>query len=213
MAMDIVNPAIAKYLDDLLPAREPWFLEMEKMAEKNNFPAVGPQVGMLLEILARAIAARRIMELGSGFGYSGLWFARALPEDGFLLLSDFAEENRRRAEENFKKAGKSGIMEFRVGDALELLKQEKGPYDLIFNDIEKEFYPQVIDPAYRLLRKGGLFITDNTLWYGRVTAGQATLDKNAAFIREFNTRLMAHKGFLTVIIPLRDGVSVSIKYQ
>lgn len=209
MDINIIHPAIERYLDELLPDREPWFIEMEKMAEEENFPAVGPQVGMLLEIVARSINARRIMELGSGFGYSGLWFARALPPDGYLLLTDFEEKNQRLAEENFKKAGKSGIMEFRVGDALQLLKEEKGPYDIIFNDVDKEFYPQVIEPVYQLLRKGGLFITDNTLWYGRVT--QPHPDETTALIQEFNRRLKAHKGFLTTQLPLRDGLSISIK--
>jgi caffeoyl-CoA O-methyltransferase len=209
MPVDIVHPEIEKYLDSLLPAREPWFIEMEKMSEAEDFPAVGPQVGMLLEILARAINAKRIMELGSGFGYSGLWFARALPADGYLLLTDFEEKNQQLAEKYFKTAGKDYMMEFRVGDALELLKGEKGPYDLIFNDIDKEFYPQVIEPVYRLLRKGGLFITDNTLWYGKVT--REPPDLTTGFIREFNLRLKSHKGFLTNWLPLRDGLSVSIK--
>jgi predicted O-methyltransferase YrrM len=209
MDIDIIHPAIERYLDELLAEREPWFIKMEKMAEEEDFPAVGPQVGMLLEILARSINARRIMELGSGFGYSGLWFARALPPDGYLLLTDFEEKNQRLAEANFREAGKSGIMEFRVGDALQLLKEEKGPYDIIFNDVDKEFYPQVIEPVYRLLRKGGLFITDNTLWYGRVT--QPNPDETTTLIQEFNRHLMGHKGFLTTQLPLRDGISVSIR--
>jgi predicted O-methyltransferase YrrM len=209
MDIDIVHPEIEEYLYSLLPAREPWFIEMEKMAWEEDFPAVGPQVGMLLELLARAINARRIMELGSGYGYSGLWFARALPPDGYLLLTDFEGKNRQLAEKYFKKAGKDYIMEFRVGDALELLNREKKPYDLIFNDIDKEFYPQVIEPVYSLLRKGGLFITDNTLWYGKVT--RESPDQTTGFIREFNVRLKSHKGFLTTWLPLRDGISVSIK--
>jgi len=209
MDINIVHPEIEKYLGSLLPVREPWFMEMEKMAEEEDFPAVGPQVGMLLEILARAINAKRIMELGSGFGYSGLWFARALPADGYLLLTDFDKKNQHLAEKYFKTAGKDHMMEFRVGDALELLNREKGPYDLIFNDIDKEFYPQVIEPVYRLLRKGGLFITDNTLWDGKVI--QESPDRTTGFIREFNLRLKSHKGFLTNWLPLRDGLSVSIK--
>jgi caffeoyl-CoA O-methyltransferase len=207
--MFILEPKIDNYLESLLPERERWFLEMEQAAKQRNFPAVGPQVGMLLEILARSINAKRIMELGSGYGYSGLWFARALPPDGYLLLSDFDEANREAAGKYFKMAGKTGIMEFRVIDALILLEQEKGPYDIIFNDVDKEFYPEVIEPARRLLRTGGLFITDNTLWYGKVAGDNP--DKTTGFIREFNNRLKAHKGFLTVQIPLRDGVSVSIK--
>lgn len=209
MDMEIVNPKIESYIDGLLPERGPVFHEMEKMAEEANFPAVGPQVGVLLELLARSVNARRIMELGSGFGYSGLWFARALPPDGYLLLTDFEAYNREMAEANFKKAGKSALMEFRVGDALKLLEAEKGPYDIIFNDVDKEFYPKLIEPVYRLLRRGGLFITDNTLWYGRVASGHR--DEPTDAVREFNNRLKAHKGFLTVQLPLRDGVGVCIK--
>jgi caffeoyl-CoA O-methyltransferase len=207
--LDIIHPGIEKYLDDLLPERDPLLLELEALAKAKGFPAVGPQVGLLLEILARSLKAKRIMELGSGFGYSGLWFAKALPVDGYLLLTDFREKNRQLAEEHFKRAGKSHMMEFRVGDALALLKEEKEPYDIIFNDIDKELYPQVIEPAYRLLRPGGCFITDNTLWYGRVIRQEP--DNVTQRIREFNTRLKTHRGFLTLQLPLRDGVSVSIK--
>ncbi len=209
MDINIVHPAVEEYLDRLLPGREPWFVEMEDDAHDEDFPIIGPQVGRLLEVLARGIGARRVMELGSGFGYSGLWFARALPADGYLLLTDFEESNRRLAEENFQRAGKSGLMEFRVGDALTILKNVEGPFDIIFNDIDKELYPMVIEPVYRLLRPGGLFITDNTLWYGRVTNPHA--DEATASVQEFNRRLKEHKGFLTVQLPLRDGVSLSIK--
>ena len=209
MDIEIVNPKIEGYMDGLLPEREPLFYEMEKMAGEENFPAVGPAVGMLLELLARSVNARRIMELGSGFGYSGLWFARALPPDGYLLLTDFEEKNRELAEANFERAGKRTLMEFRVGDALKLLEEEKDPYDIIFNDVDKEFYPLLIEPVYRRLRKGGLFITDNTLWHGRVAAGYSDAPTDA--VREFNQRLMAHKGFLTVQLPLRDGVGVCMK--
>lgn len=209
MDIEIVNPKIESYIDGLLPEREPLFYQMEKMAGDADFPAVGPQVGRVLELLARAVNARRIMELGSGFGYSGLWFARALPPDGYLLLTDFEEKNRKLAEANFEKAGKSALMEFRVGDALKLLGEETQPYDIIFNDVDKEFYPQLVEPVYRLLRKGGLFITDNTLWYGRVAAGHN--DEPTGAVREFNKRIMAHNGFLSVQLPLRDGVGVCIK--
>jgi predicted O-methyltransferase YrrM len=212
MKIDIVNPNVDKYLQDLLPAREPWFLEMEELAKAEDFPAIGPQVGRLLEVLARSIRAERIMELGSGFGYSGLWFARALPENGYILLSDFEAKNRELAETFFRMAGKQQLMQFRVGDALTLLEQEKGPYDIIFNDIDKELYPAVIEPVHRLLRSGGLFITDNTLWEGKVcTDNPEEIDETTAAVLEFNRRLKAHPGFVTTWLPLRDGVSVSVK--
>lgn len=212
MTIDIVNPEIEGYLNTLLPDREPWFIEMEAKAAAEEFPAVGPQVGIFLELLARSVGAQRIMELGSGFGYSGLWFSRALPEDGYILLSDFEEDNKELAKKYFKQAGKEHLMEFKTGDALTLLAEEKGPFDIIFNDIDKEFYPQVIDPVFSLLRPGGLFITDNTLWDGKVVleAIEAS-DAATAAVKEFNRRLKAHTGFVTSWLPLRDGLSVCIK--
>ncbi len=211
MELDIVNPSIERYLEGLLRSRDPWFLEMEELAKKEDFPAIGPMVGTMLEILARSINARRIMELGSGYGYSGLWFARALPPDGYLLLSDFDEDNKVLAEKYFDMAGKRHLMEFRVGDALALMKAEARPYDIIFNDVDKELYPKVIEPVYHLLRVGGLFITDNTLWSGKVAGPPDPCDRVTNAVKDFNRKLNAHPGFLTTWLPMRDGLSISIK--
>lgn len=211
MSIEITNHKIEQYLEQLLPTREPWFLEMEELARKKNFPAVGPQVGTLLELMARSIKAERIMEMGSGYGYSGLWFAKALPKDGYLLLTDFEEENRKQAEKYFHMAGQTHLMEFKTGDALSLLAEEKEPFDIIFNDIDKELYPAVIDPVHRLLRPGGLFITDNTLWEGNLVQDPGTDDAPSAAVRLFNEKLKNHPGFLTSWLPLRDGISISSK--
>jgi caffeoyl-CoA O-methyltransferase len=207
--MHIVHPEIEKYLAGLLPGRPAIFYELEEMAKKEDFPAVGPEVGTLLEILAGSIKAKRILELGSGFGYSGLWFARALPPDGKIILTDFEESNYSLARENFKKAGYAHLMEFKVGDALRLLNELAGPFDIIFNDVDKELYSRVIDPAHALLREGGLFITDNTLWHGKVVAAEA--DETTRAILDFNLKLKNHRGFRTMQLPLRDGLSISIK--
>lgn len=207
--MHIVNPDVEAYLESLLPARDEIFYEMERMAEERDFPAVGPQVGMLLEILARSINARRILELGSGFGYSGIWFASALPADGQIILTDFEAENETLAQQFFEQAGYSHLMKFLLGDALKLLAGVQGPFDIIFNDVDKEFYPLVIEPAHGLLRVGGLFITDNTLWYGK--PAQPNPDATTRAIQEYNQKLKEHPGFLTVQLPLRDGLSLSIK--
>jgi predicted O-methyltransferase YrrM len=210
--MDFIKEPVNRYLEGLLNPREPWFVEMEALAEEKNFPAIGPMVGVLLELLARSINAKRIMELGSGYGYSGLWFSKALPEDGYILLSDFKEDNRQLAEKYFEMAGKREIMEFRTGDAQSLLKEEKDPYDIIFCDIDKKYYPDVIEPVFQLLRPGGLFITDNTLWSGRVAQDPPDeSDEATVAVKEFNRRLKEHPGFLTSWIPIRDGVSVAHK--
>lgn len=207
--MNIVDPRIQTYMENCLPPRDPIFKDLENKAENDNFPAVGPQVGFLLEIIARSIRARTIMELGSGFGYSGLWFARALQPGGKLILTDFREENQEMAETYFKRAGFQNLMEFRVGHALELLEAEAGPLDIIFNDVDKQDYPRVIPLAHERLRSGGYLITDNTLWYGKVAEPEP--DQTTEAILEFNRKLQEHRGFLTVPIPIRDGISLSLK--
>ena len=207
--MHIVHPEIETYLESLLPPRQSIFYEMEERAEKEDFPVVGPQVGTLLEVLARSIYAKQILELGSGFGYSGLWLARALPPDGKIILSDFEKANQSLAKQNFKKAAYEYLMEFKVGDALQIMEEFEGPFDIIFNDVDKEFYTRVIDPVHALLRVGGLFITDNTLWYGKVVEEEVDEATNA--IREFNLKLRKHNGFQTIQLPVRDGLSISIK--
>jgi len=207
--MNIVDPRIETYMENHLPPRDSLFIEMEKKAKDDNFPAVGPQVGFFLEIITRSIRARKIMELGSGYGYSGLWFARALQPDGRLILTDFKKENRDLALTFFKRAGLHQVMEFRLGDALELLKAEAGPLDIIFNDVDKQEYPNVIPLAFERLRPGGFLITDNTLWYGKIV--EPDPDQTTEAILEFNRKLQEHKGFLTVHLPIRDGISLSIK--
>ena len=207
--MDIINQQIEAYLESLDPPRDPVFLKMEAMAEEREFPAVGPQVGLLLYILAAAIGARRILELGSGFGYSGLWFAKALPADGELILSDFESGNKFLAESFFAEAGVALRMSFQVGDALKILARQEGEFDIIFNDIDKEAYPGTIDSVYQKLRSGGLFITDNTLWYGKVAEDNP--DEPTRAVLGFNDGLKNHPGFLSLQLPLRDGIAVAMK--
>lgn len=207
--MEIVNSGINQYVDDLLPDRPQVFREMEARAQREGFPIVGPQVGTLLELLARAIGARQVIELGSGFGYSGLWLARGLESGSRIILTDHSEENKRTAERNFAGLGLREMLDFRLGNAVAIFTQEAGPFDLIFNDVDKEEYPAIIDLAYPRLRRGGLLVTDNTLWSGQVVA--ADPDVTTQRIQEFNRKLAAHQGFLTVQIPIRDGVAVSVK--
>ena len=207
--MKILHPSIARYLQSLLPPRPDIFLELEQRAESENFPAIGPQVGLLLELLARAIKARRVIDLGSGYGYSGLWLARGMALDGKIILTDSREENKNEAQRHFARIGLEKMLDYRVGNAVEIFSGESGPFDLIFNDVDKEDYPKIIDLAHERLRSGGLLITDNTLWDGKVTKRRP--DQTTRAIIEFNRRLAQHEGFLTVQIPIRDGVAVSAK--
>jgi len=187
-------------------------LKMEEMAKSNGFPIVGPQVGRLLGILARNAGARRILELGSGYGYSALWFARAMPRGGMVLCTDLSQENCDQALAFFREAGLEESIRFHVGDALSFARAQSEPFDIVFNDIDKENYPESIDVALPLLRAGGLFITDNVLWDGKVAAAK-TLDATTEAIRRFNSVLMSRDNLETVILPVRDGVAICQKVR
>lgn len=207
--LNITHPEIERYLDSLLPQRDAVFIEMEKYADKEGFPAVGPQVGALLALLVNISGASKILELGSGFGYSAMWMAKAMTTEGIIILTDESADFKKKAAGYFEKIGLSDRIEYKVGNSIQIMTELTGPFDLIFNDIDKEDYPAVIDLAYPRLRKGGILVTDNTLWYGHVVSDEP--DETTRAILKHNDVLTSHSGFFTVQLPLRDGLSVSVK--
>ena len=206
----ILNPAIDQYLDSLLPARDPVLEEMEKQAAQRDIPIVGPAVGRVLYQYARLINANKIFEMGSAIGYSTLWWARAVGDGGQVFYTDGNPKNADEARGYFRKAGVEGRIHIAVGDALELLSEQKQEFDIIFNDVDKEDYPRVLHMVSSRLRRGGLFITDNALWYGRVIEAEPKMPSTRA-VQEFNRRLYAMQEFFTTIIPIRDGLAVAVK--
>ena len=207
----IVNPDIEEYIESFSPPGDKVRREMEGYARENGFPIIGPAVGRLIYQLTLISGAEEIIELGSGFGYSAYWFGKALAVlgRGRVIFTDASRENAALAEDYLSRAGLMDRVEIRVGDAAAILDAEKGPFDIIFNDVDKEEYPLLVGKAYAKLRKGGLFITDNALWHGRVLSeddSPATLG-----VREFTRLLYSEPGFYSTIIPVRDGVSVSLK--
>jgi caffeoyl-CoA O-methyltransferase len=206
----IVDPRIESYIASLDGHADPVLAAMEALAERKGFPIIGRQAGTLLGILARGIGARRVLELGSGYGYSAQWFAHALPEDGLVICTDLSSDNRDRAMGYFRTAGLARKIEFRVGDALEIARTLTGPFDIVFNDIDKEEYPASVDVAVALLRPGGLFITDNVLWDGKVADDGAT-DPTTEAVRKFNRLIFSRDDLDSIILPLRDGVAVCRK--
>ena len=167
--------------------------------------------GSLLHILARAVRARRILELGTAIGYSGTWLARALPDDGELVTVEHNAETAAIARKNMEKTGVATKVKILVGDAQGILKDLKGPFDFIFNDIDKAGYPAVLDPAIVRLRVGGLLVTDNVLWHGDVARKDRSSETQA--IRTYNERLAKDPRMIASIVPLRDGVSVALKVR
>lgn len=210
MPAKIVNAAVEKYMLGLLPERDAVLREMEKQAQRRDIPIVGPAVGRLLYQYARLIQAKTVFEMGSAIGYSTLWWARAVGDSGSVFYTDGDRKNADEARGYFQRAGMEGRITIGVGDALELLSEQKQQFDIIFNDVDKEDYPRVLHLVSSRLRKGGLFITDNVLWSGRVTEAKPKANSTRA-IQEFNRRLYTMAEFFTTIIPLRDGLAVAIK--
>ncbi len=206
----MIEPALETYLDSLLPARNPVLVEMEERAGKEDFPIVGPKVGRLLFILTRLARARRVLELGSGFGYSACWFAQALSAGGEVHLTDASAQNLDQARDYLRRAGLADKARFHQGNALELIDQMSEPFDVVFSDVDKEDYPQTIDKVARVLGAGGLFVTDNALWYGKVVQTPPP-DAATAGVVEFNRRLANDQRFDTAIVPLRDGLAIALK--
>jgi predicted O-methyltransferase YrrM len=152
--------------------------------------------------------ARRIFELGSAIGYSTIWLARAAGEGAEVHYSDGSAQRAERARGYFERAGVTDRIHVHVGDALTALAQTPGEFDLIFNDVDKEGYPAVLEAVPGRIRHGGLFVTDNTLWHGRVLDPH---DESDHAVRLFNERLFASPHFYATQVPLRDGVSVAIR--
>ncbi|MFH1011808.1 MAG: O-methyltransferase [bacterium] len=202
-------PHVDEYLLSVLPKRDPVLVEMEAVALERDFPFIGPLVGEFLGILARAIRAKTCFELGSGFGFSALHLARALPPNGEVICTDGEEENARLAKKLFEKAGLLSKLEFRVGDALTILKEYAGPFDILLMDIEKKDYPQALEQAWPKVAVGGFFIADNLIYHGRVWEGNH--EPSTVGIRRFTKMLYALPDGKTSILPLRDGISVTMK--
>src|SRR5580704_5412873 len=205
----ITAPEVEDYLYAMLPARDEVLAEMEAYASKNDVPIVGPAVARVFHQLATISGAKKVFEMGSAIGYSTIWWARAVGDGGRVIYTDGDHKNADKARRYFERAGVSKRITVRVGDALEFLSEEKEQYDIIFNDIDKTDYPRVFRLALPRLKSGGLFITDNVLWSGRVT--KPNPDAQTRAILEFNKLISGSPELFTTILPLRDGVSVCVK--
>jgi caffeoyl-CoA O-methyltransferase len=198
------------YLYSMLPTRDEVLAEMEAQATKRDIPIVGPAVARILYQLAVMIKAKSVFELGSAIGYSTIWWARAVGPDGRVIYTDGDPKKAEEARGYFQKAKLSDRITIKTGDALEVLSEQKEQFDVIFNDVDKEDYPRVFKLAVPRLRSGGLFITDNVLWNGRVTQKNPD-EASTKAIQEFNRQLYKSQELFTTILPIRDGVAVAVK--
>jgi len=205
----IVYDEIDAYIHDLANRGDATLQAVETQGREEEWPIVGPAEGSLLHILARGVGARRILELGTAIGYSGTWLARALPPDGELVTVEWNPETAEIARTNFERTGVAKRVRIEVGSALDVVPGLEGPFDLVFNDIDKQYYVDVLPLCIARLRLGGLLVTDNVLWSGSVA--KRTRSKEAGIIHDYNRRLAADSRMAAVIVPLRDGVSIALK--
>jgi predicted O-methyltransferase YrrM len=211
----IVPDAIEQYLAGLNSAGDAVLHEIARGNEQRGLPLVDAEVGALLRVLATTAGATRILEIGTAIGYSGIWLAGALPPGGMLLTMEMDEERANEARENFAKAGVTDRVSVIVGDAQLKIAKVSGPFDLIFQDGAKSLYEPLLDRLVALLRPGGLLVTDNVLWNGEVVPGysQSPIQppEDTRAIADYNQRLSAHPDLVTAVVPLRDGVAISVK--
>ncbi len=211
--MPIFHAETAEYLRRLARKGEDELLaEMHALAAERKFPIVGPEVGRFLAQIVHLTGAKRVFELGSGFGYSALWFARALPEGGEVYVTDGDAENIELARSFHAKAGIADKVTYLTGYAQDILQVTPGLFDIVFCDVDKEQYPEVYDLLRKHLRVGGVFVIDNLLWSGRV-ADPENMEASTQGIRAFTERMWESPEFLSSLLPIRDGVGFSVRLR
>jgi predicted O-methyltransferase YrrM len=211
----VVPDAVEQYLSSLNHEADDVLKDIARSGDKQDLPLVDAEVGVLLRVLATAVQAKRILEIGTAIGYSGIWLARALPLDGTLLTMEMDEQRAQQARGYFTRAGLADRVSVIVGDAQRMLAKVSGPFDMIFQDGDKKLYSPMLDRLVDLLRPAGLLVTDNVLWSGEVVPGFVEKPQHNAAdtqaIIDYNRRLNSHPALITSTVPLRDGVAISVK--
>jgi predicted O-methyltransferase YrrM len=209
---EINYQAVQQYLASLVPPREPELQKMEEIAERNKFPIIGPACGYYCYQLAHMIRATSVFELGSGYGYSTAWFAKAVKENGGGVVHHtvWDEDLSKRAQAHLSALGLADLIQFHNAEAVETLRNTQGPFDIIFNDIDKEGYPDSLPVTKEKLRHGGILIIDNMLWHGQ-TLDPNDHEKSTEAIRRYTRDITSDLDWIVSLIPARDGMIVAYK--
>jgi predicted O-methyltransferase YrrM len=203
---------VQDYLAALVPPREPELQKMEEHAAKHDFPIIGPACGYYCYQLARMINATSVFELGSGYGYSTAWFAKAVKENGGGVVHHTVWDDKlsKQAKEHLSKLGSAEVVKFHNAEAVETLRQTPGPFDIIFNDIDKDGYPDSLPVIKEKLRSGGILIIDNMIWHGQILDPNDH-EKTTEAIRRFTRDITTDPDWIVSLTPMRDGMIVAYK--
>jgi predicted O-methyltransferase YrrM len=212
-----VHEAVAGYLAALNAPEDPLLSEVRARSQADGVPAISPETGWLLHVLATSISPIRILEIGTGYGCSGIRLARALAPEGMLFTVERDPARAATARQHFERAALGGRVSVMVGESARLVHKVAGPFDLIVQDGSKDQYEIVLERLVSLLRPGGMLLTDNILWQGDVIPGfraeRAHSAESTAIITRYSQRLAADTRLATVFLPVGDGVAVSVKRQ
>jgi predicted O-methyltransferase YrrM len=210
-----MDDKVETYLTELAEVghADPVLTEMEQRAAEHDFPIVGRATGRYLELAARSVGARRVIELGSGYGYSAYWFARAVGPQGSVTCTEGSADNAARAERYLSRAGVWDRVTYHVGDALTHFAQQDGDFDVVYCDVDKLGYPDCWRAARDRIRVGGLWLCDNVIWSGHVATGtdRADLPGWTEAIVEHNRLVAEDERYVASIVPIRDGVMAALR--
>ena len=211
----IIRREQAEYLDRLLPANTGIVAEMEADAEKNGVPIADREVALFLEITARAMSARRILEIGMAIGYAVVHLAQAMPDDGLIVTIEPNDEMIRRSEDYLTRAGVRERVRIERGKALEVVPHLKETFDLVYLDALKEEYSEYLNQSLPLLRVGGVIIADNVLWGGQVAGEIRSPDQQESTeaLREFNRHFINHPQLRSEVLSFGDGIAYGVKVR
>ncbi len=220
---EILPDATAEFARAIGPEPDEIITEMDAQADTEGFPTVGPTVGGWLQLLARMVDASRVFEFGSGFGYSAYWFARALPDDGEIVLTEVDEDELDQAREYMRRGGFDDLASYELGDAIRTVENYDGPFDAVLIDNEKHRYREAFEAVRPKVPEGGVVIADNA-----VTAGPIDFDALSTLVRgedpgdvnehtagvaDYLAAVGEDPAFETALIPLGEGIAVSHRVE
>jgi predicted O-methyltransferase YrrM len=209
----IIQRAQAEYLERLHPASAGLLAEMEAYAAEQRVPIADREVALFLEVTARAIGARRALEIGMAIGYAVLHLLRGMPADGRVVTIEPSEEMIARAGDYFAREGVGEQVRIERGYALEVLPRLTEQFDLVYLDAMKEEYEQYLELSLPLLRTGGVVVADNLLWGGQVADENAESKPSTEALRAFNRRFVTHPQLRAAVLSVGDGLGYGVKLQ